>query len=159
MQFIDVRDLAEWIVRALEDGLAGTYNATGDPTTLGAVLEACARAAGRDADMRWVDEALLVEAGVAPYTELPLWIPEGEDPYGRFGAMPNARAVAAGLTFRPLADTVARDARVGAHRSRRHAARASSRPAGSRPSARRSSSRRRRHEHRPARPLEHRRLA
>ena len=57
--------------------------------------------------MPWVDEALRVEAGVAPYTELPLWIPEGEDPYGRFGRMPIGRAVAAGLTVRPLADTVA----------------------------------------------------
>jgi nucleoside-diphosphate-sugar epimerase len=107
VQFIDVRDLAEWLVRALEDGLAGTYNATGHPTTLGAVLAACAEAARREADVRWIDEAVLVEAGVAPYTELPLWIPEGEDPFGRFGGgMPIARAVAAGLTLRPLAQTV-----------------------------------------------------
>jgi 2'-hydroxyisoflavone reductase len=106
VQFIDVRDLAGWMVRALEDGAAGTYNATGEPTTLATVLEECARAAGRAAEVRWVDEALLVEAGVEPYTELPLWIPEGEDPYGRFGGMPNGRAVRAGLTLRPLADTV-----------------------------------------------------
>jgi 2'-hydroxyisoflavone reductase len=106
VQFIDVRDLADWTVRALEDGLASTYNATGEPTTLGAVLDACAEAAGRAAEVRWIDEALLVEAGVEPYTELPLWIPDGGDPYGRFGRTPNARAVAAGLTLRPLAETV-----------------------------------------------------
>jgi 2'-hydroxyisoflavone reductase len=106
VQFIDVRDVAEWVVRALEDGVSGTYNATGDPTTLATVLDACAAAAGRETEVRWVDEALLVEAGVEPYTELPLWIPDGEDPHGRFGGTPNARAVAAGLTLRPLAETV-----------------------------------------------------
>ncbi|MDX6516693.1 MAG: hypothetical protein QOH73_2359 [Gaiellaceae bacterium] len=107
VQFIDVRDLAEWMVRALEDGLDGTFNGTGDSTTLGAVVEACALAGGSDARIVWVDEALLVDAGVAPYTELPLWIPDSEDPHGRFGGTPNAKAVAQGLTFRPLEETVA----------------------------------------------------
>ncbi|MDX6504407.1 MAG: hypothetical protein QOE29_1532, partial [Gaiellaceae bacterium] len=85
----------------------GTFNATGDPVALGAVLETCERVGGSDTRIVWIDEALLVEAGVAPYTELPLWIPEGEDPHGRFGALPIGKAKAQGLTFRPLAATVA----------------------------------------------------
>jgi 2'-hydroxyisoflavone reductase len=107
VQVIDVRDLAEWIVRGLEAGLSGTFNATGDPVPFGEVLDTCAAASGRAARIVWVDERILVEAGVEPYSELPLWIPEGGDPHGRFGATPNAKAVAAGLTLRPLADTVA----------------------------------------------------
>jgi len=107
VQFVDVRDLAEWLVRLLEDGVAGTFNAVADPLALGALLEECRAVSGSDARFTWVDDGLLVEAGVEPYSELPLWIPLADPAYGRFGAVANERAKAAGLTSRPLADTIA----------------------------------------------------
>jgi len=58
---------------------------------------------GSDARITWVDERFLLDAGVAPWSELPLWVPEEED---YLDAVDSSRAVAAGLTFRPLADTV-----------------------------------------------------
>jgi 2'-hydroxyisoflavone reductase len=105
VQVIDVRDLAEWLVRALEEGVGGTFNASGDPVSLGEILGTCAEAAGSDARIVWVDQQLLLDAGVAPYSELPLWIPSGETTFS--GRTPNARAKAAGLRLRPLAETVA----------------------------------------------------
>jgi 2'-hydroxyisoflavone reductase len=104
VSFIDVRDLAQWIVRSVEGGLAGTFNASGlyGATTMGAVMDACAACAGAGSPV-WVDESFLVDSGVTPWTELPLWIPQGEDNIVKASS---ARAVAAGLCYRPLAETV-----------------------------------------------------
>ncbi len=107
VQFIDARDLAEWTVRLVEQGGAGRFNATGPerPLEMGAVLEACAREAGAEPSWTWVDDAFLVEQGVQPYTELPLWIPAGPETAG-LNLVDCSRALAAGLTFRPLQATV-----------------------------------------------------
>lgn len=113
VQLIDVRDLAEWMVRALEARLTGTFLTVGPaaPLTFGAVLDACARvAAARGAPastVTWVDDATVVAGGVAPWTELPLWLPE--DSAGKDGFMQAnvGKAIAAGLTFRPLEETIA----------------------------------------------------
>jgi 2'-hydroxyisoflavone reductase len=104
VSFIDVRDLAQWIVRSVEGGLAGTFNASGlyGATTMGAVMDACAAAAGAGKPV-WVNESFLVDSGVTPWTELPLWIPQGEDNIIKASS---ARAVAAGLSCRPVAETV-----------------------------------------------------
>ena len=104
VQFIDVRDLGDWIVRATESGLSGIYNATGEPVTFEALLETCKRVSGSDAEITWVAGERLAEAGVAEWMELPLWIAAPE-----FAAMQQAnvaKAVADGLTFRPLEETV-----------------------------------------------------
>jgi 2'-hydroxyisoflavone reductase len=112
-QFIDVRDLGDWIVRGLEAGRAGIHQATGpaSPLTLDDVLAACARvAAVRGAPpstLTWVDDATLLAHDVAPWMGLPLWIPENAEGMRGFLHANCARAIAAGLTFRPLADTVA----------------------------------------------------
>jgi 2'-hydroxyisoflavone reductase len=108
VQVIDVRDLAEWIVRLAESGTAGVFNATGPatPHRFDTVLDACRDAAGTEARIVWVDEAWLVEQKVAPWMELPLWLPAGQG-YDGLSAVDVSRAVAAGLTFRPLADTCA----------------------------------------------------
>ena len=105
VQFIDVRDLSEWIIRLVEAKTIGTLNATGlgDPLTLGEVLEASRAVTGSDATFTWVPEAFLLEHKVTPYTEMPLWVPSEEAGFGRFNI---AQAKAAGLTFRPLADTI-----------------------------------------------------
>ncbi|HEX8572584.1 MAG TPA: SDR family oxidoreductase [Allosphingosinicella sp.] len=108
VQLIDVRDLAEWIVRMIEDGGVGTFNASGpgDVLTMGALLETCRAASGGGVRFTWVDEAFLIERGVRPWSELPLWLPESSETHRYFHRAAIGRALAAGLTFRPLADTV-----------------------------------------------------
>ncbi len=102
---IDVRDLAEWAIRLLEGGAAGVFNAAGpaSPLTMGELLAECRTSSGSDARFTWVEDAFLVERGIAPYTELPLWIPGGNEAYP---AIDISRARAAGLTFRPVGDTI-----------------------------------------------------
>ena len=106
VQFIDVRDLAEWTVRLVESSATGIFNATGpeQPLTMRAVLEACRKVAGTDATLTWIPDDFLLEAKVAPYSEFPLWIPD--DPkHAGFSRMSIRKAFDAGLTFRPLAET------------------------------------------------------
>ncbi len=103
VQFIDVRDLGEWMVRLVEDGATGVFNATGEPLAFGSFLEQARDALGSDATFTWIPAAELLEAGVGPWMEVPLWLPP------EMRAMQQAsvaRAVAAGLTFRPVAETV-----------------------------------------------------
>src|SRR5215468_9160303 len=73
-QVIDVRDLAGWIVRAAEGGLAGTYNAVDRPTSRAELVETCRRVAGVDSEIVWVDSDFLVEHDVGEWMELPLWL-------------------------------------------------------------------------------------
>jgi len=102
---IDVRDLAAWMVRLCENETHGVFNAI-DVTTWGELLDACVRAVNPDARLVWIDSERLVAEGVGEWMELPLWVASGE--LGGLHRMSNARAVAAGLTFRPLEET-ARD--------------------------------------------------
>lgn len=106
VQFIDVRDLGEWLVRCVENGTTGVFNAVGPGRglTMGEVLEACVGAAGSDARLHWLDPALLKERGVAEWIGLPLWVYESG--YRGMLGTDNARAIAAGLTFRPVEETV-----------------------------------------------------
>lgn len=103
VQVIDVRDLAGWLVRLAERGPAGVYNAVGDVTTMADALAEIQRAVGGDARLVWVEGL----TDVAPWSELPLWVGDDADVSGMCRT-PNARALAAGLTLRPLAET-ARD--------------------------------------------------
>jgi len=104
VQLIDARDLGAFLVRLAEARRGGIFNATGpaEPLTLGETLE---RIGGADR-LVWVDDQMLLDAGVGPWTELPLWLP-GEEYAGLLQA-DISRAIAAGLTFRPLEET-ARD--------------------------------------------------
>lgn len=108
VQFIDARDLAEWIVRAAAAGTAGTFNATGPDYTLtmGRFLEECRAATGSDARLVWVEEKFLLDAGVEAWSEVPLWVPESSEEIRHFLGVNNERAVRAGLTFRPIGETV-----------------------------------------------------
>jgi len=104
LQIIDARDLGAWLVDVAERRIAGVFNATGpaEPLTLGRALERIAP----DAHIVWVDEQAILDAGVEPWTELPLWAP-GDD-FAWLCRVDVARAIAAGLMFRPLEET-ARD--------------------------------------------------
>ncbi len=107
-QFIDVRDLAEWVVRLIEQNRHGTFNATGPDyeLTMGQVLDECRTATQSDATtFEWVEDDFLMEAGVTPWTELPLWVPRQYE-HPAFMRADCSKALAAGLTCRPLADTI-----------------------------------------------------
>jgi len=103
-QVIDARDLAEWIVRAAEERLAGTYNAVGPITTREHVLETGRSVAGTDAELVWVDPGFLHEQGVAEWMELPLWL--YDEQYRGMLSVDPTPALAAGLQPRPLSETV-----------------------------------------------------
>lgn len=109
VQFIDVRDLAAWIVRLIEEGATGLFNATGPERrlTFGGLAETCRAVVRPEAGLVWVDGAFLLEAGVAPWSDLPLWLSAGAEAMSEVDVR---RAVSRGLTFRPLADTI-RDTR------------------------------------------------
>ena len=104
VQFIDVRDLGEWIVHATERSLSGVFNATGVPMKFDQLLEGCQTVSG-PVEIAWVPSETLADAGVGEWMELPLWIAAPE-----FAAMQQAdvsKAIRAGLTFRPLRETIA----------------------------------------------------
>jgi 2'-hydroxyisoflavone reductase len=107
-QLIDVRDLAEWTLRAVEARSTGTYNATGPDydLTIGRLLDVCRDVSGSDARFTWVSEEFLTEQEVGPWIELPLWIPESDHDMLGFADVDCRKAIAAGLTFRDLATTV-----------------------------------------------------
>lgn len=106
VQFIDVRDLAAWLLRQAGAGTTGAFNLTGPtaPLTVGAWLDAAVRVLNPAAQLRWVDEAFLLAEGVAPWADLPVWLPAADANLHRVDI---ARALATGLVTRPLAETLA----------------------------------------------------
>lgn len=107
VQVIDVRDLAAFQLRLIEDGHNGTYIATGPagPLTMEEMLAGIKASVASPVEFVWVDEAWLLEKGVAPWMGLPLWIPQSPETFGA-GRASNAKALAHGLSFRPLTETV-----------------------------------------------------
>jgi 2'-hydroxyisoflavone reductase len=108
VQYIDARDLAAWMLRAAEGRVTGTFNATGPDyaLTMGRFLEECNAATGGRARLVWVDEKFMLDAGLQPWMEVPLWTDSSDEGNRYFQALSVEKAVAAGLTFRPLAETV-----------------------------------------------------
>ena len=107
-QIIDVRDLAEWTLRVVEQRQTGVYNATGPEYDLqfGHLLDTCRTVSGSAARFIWVNEAFLAENEVTPWSELPLWIPQSDPDMLGFSDISCAKAIAAGLVFRDLATTM-----------------------------------------------------
>jgi nucleoside-diphosphate-sugar epimerase len=106
LSFVDVRDLARWMLDSGTAGHVGAYNATGpaDMTTYGEVFEACRAATGSDAELVWIPEEAITAAGIEPWTELPLWVPSSE----RYAFDVDVRPILdAGLRLRAVAETVA----------------------------------------------------
>ena len=93
LQLLDVRDLARWLLDALERGASGPYDVTGPSgaATTRSLLAACVDVTGGTAVPVWVDEQVLDAAGVQPWVQLPCWVPER----GEF-AGPRERHVAGG---------------------------------------------------------------
>ena len=104
-QFIDVRDLGSWIVCSAETRLAGTFNATGRPSTLGELLARCqAVITASSSELVWVDDARLIAAGVHRWMGVPLWI--AEPGWESANETSIDMAVAARLTFRSIDETI-----------------------------------------------------
>jgi len=106
VQFIDGRDLAAWTLQMAEAHTSGVYNADGpaERLSMGALLAACVEVSGSDAALTWVAEPFLLEAEVQPWSELPVWVP-AEQAEG-FATFSSAKAIDAGLRFRPLEATI-----------------------------------------------------
>ncbi|MGL4231445.1 MAG: NAD-dependent epimerase/dehydratase family protein [Casimicrobium sp.] len=108
IQWIDVRDLAEWTIRCAEQKTLGTFNAITqvDTQTMGSLLSTCATVANVASNTHWIDDVTLTNEAVAPWSELPLWIPEEEHESGGLMLARADRAIAAGLSFRSAEITV-----------------------------------------------------
>lgn len=105
LQLIDVRDLAEWLVTLAERGTTGTFNAVGPvrPARWGDVVASCVAASKSSAKLEWVPASWLAANGGEGV--FPIWAPSEGETAG-FHRWSNARATAAGLTFRPVAETI-----------------------------------------------------
>lgn len=106
-QFIDGRDLADFIVLCAEKKTLGTFNADAQAgsITMGRLLDTCKNVSKSNATFTWVDANFLEKEKVSPWSDMPAWIPaEGDD--AAFGRVSSAKAKGAGLNYRPLNDTV-----------------------------------------------------
>lgn len=109
IQYIDVRDLAEWMVYCLDSQVTGVYNAqtNGRDITMKQLLDSCVKNINPQAKLTWVDSEFLTDNQVVPWSEMPVWIPaKGE--YAGSGTMSSKKAYANGLKQRSM-DTVVND--------------------------------------------------
>jgi 2'-hydroxyisoflavone reductase len=106
VQFIDARDLAEWIIRMVEQKTYGTFNATGPahPLTMAEMLYGIKAVTTAGAQFTWVPATFLEEQKIGPWMDMPVWIPPAGE-YAGFGSRSIRKALDAGLTFRSLAET------------------------------------------------------
>lgn len=103
VQFVDVRDLADWMLVCAEQKVTGVYNVTGfdGPVDMRDVLSACKCATDKSVTLTFASEEFLKANEVGPWMQMPLWLPRE----GRTIAA-NERARAKGMRYRPIADTV-----------------------------------------------------
>lgn len=108
IQFIDMRDLAGWIITMVERQTTGIYNADGpaEPLAMGELLRTCREVSDSDATFTWVSDPFLMDYQVQPWSDMPLWIRASDANTRGFFAFDCSKAIAAGLTFRPLEITV-----------------------------------------------------
>jgi 2'-hydroxyisoflavone reductase len=105
MQVIDTRDAAEWMVDCAERRVAGVYNMTGPaaPTTMRQLLDTARETLNPSARLVWATEKFLLDNKVAPWSDMPLWLPPD---MGGMLSVDISRALAAGLAPRPLSETI-----------------------------------------------------
>jgi 2'-hydroxyisoflavone reductase len=107
VQIIDVRDLSEFTIQLIEENASGIYNATGPDYELifGRMLETCKQVSSSDADFKWASVEFLNQNNVAPWSDIPVWVPDTVEDAG-FSRFDISKAIQAGLKFRLLQDTV-----------------------------------------------------
>jgi 2'-hydroxyisoflavone reductase len=103
-QVIDVRDMASFLLDGCHRDRGGVYNLTGTPRAFGILLDLCRTATYSDADLTWIPSDRLIAAGADPGGGIPLWV--AEPGYEAFDDVDSSRAVAAGLTCRPIIETI-----------------------------------------------------
>ncbi|GAA3805163.1 SDR family oxidoreductase [Streptomyces chiangmaiensis] len=108
LQYVDVRDLAQWILGAVERELSGPYNLMSPQghATMSELLDACARVTGGTAELRWTAPEVILGAGIEPWTQLPVWVPPGGDYHAALHGADVSRAVRDGLRCRTVEETV-----------------------------------------------------
>jgi 2'-hydroxyisoflavone reductase len=107
MQYIDVKDLARWIVDAGEQGIAGTYDAVGPTAPTTELIEEVAKVVGFDGEIVHASAEQLAAAEVNPWggpRSLPVWLPPGHAGMKSHDPTPS---IAAGMPVRPFAEAVA----------------------------------------------------
>ena len=108
VQFTDVKDVAAFAVIMAERGLSGTFNVVGprqEKTTFRDLLEDMNRGFGDRARLTWVGEDFLEQSGIRAFRDLAMWIPVRQAHKPGFMQVSAARAISAGLTFRPIQNT------------------------------------------------------
>jgi 2'-hydroxyisoflavone reductase len=107
VQIIDARDLAGFVITLVEQKATGCYNATGPASelNLGRLLETCKDVSASDANIKWAPVTFLSAHKVAAWSDMPVWVPDSPEDAG-FSRVDISKALAAGLTFRPLSETV-----------------------------------------------------
>ena len=108
IQVIDARDLARWVVDGVEVARRGTYNAAGPQMSFSEMLDACRRGVDVEAEFVWASPEQLREWELDDTQKMPLWNEEGDGRKAGMYAVDSSKAVAEGLTYRPLEET-ARD--------------------------------------------------
>ncbi|MER5181446.1 NAD-dependent epimerase/dehydratase family protein [Streptomyces sp. NPDC002896] len=108
LQYVDARDLAEWILDAAAGGLSGPYNLASPQghTTMGELLDTCVRVTGAAAELRWTEPEVILGAGIEPWTQLPVWVPPGSEGHDALHGIGVSKALGAGLRCRGVAETV-----------------------------------------------------
>ncbi len=104
-QFIDARDLADFVIRLIDQNVSGTFNAVGHPVTLNTVFETCKRISKSNANFKWAPVKFLEKNAVAPWSDMPAWVPETGENAG-VSHVDISKALQAGLTFSSLTDTI-----------------------------------------------------
>jgi 2'-hydroxyisoflavone reductase len=106
VQLIDARDLMQWVLRLMEDEMSGVFNATGprEPLNMIDLLSACMQHASQPSKLKWVAQDFLLNAGIQPWSDLPLWVPDSA--FAGMNAINCEKAYRAGLDVRPIANTI-----------------------------------------------------
>lgn len=108
VMFIDVRDVADFLVTVIENDQYGIFNANGPidrGMTIGKLLDACKSATGSDAEFVWADAEFLSGRGINAWGQMPVWIPPSSEMSG-MNLTSLEKAAAAGLTTRPVEETI-----------------------------------------------------
>lgn len=107
IHIIDARDLAEFVIKLVEEHAFGVYNATGPDyeLTIGRLLDVCKQVSGSDANFKWASLEFLNQNNVQPWSDMPVWVPDEGETEG-FARIDVSKAIRAGLKFRPLEETV-----------------------------------------------------
>jgi 2'-hydroxyisoflavone reductase len=107
VQYVDARDLARWMLDAARRHLSGVFNVISAPghATMGELLRTAIQVTGSDGELVWAPDKDILDTGISPWTELPIWLPPGPD-YDALNSMDVSAAQATGLTCRPVQETV-----------------------------------------------------